>query len=100
MSTQPELPYPLPDFDGDTYERPFDYERLGKQARSVFLLMSDGRWRTLPQISRATGCPEASVSARLRDFRKRKFGSHTVERRSVGSRTLGLYEYRLLERQP
>jgi len=39
------------------------------QQRDVWLLMRDGHWRTLAEISAATGHPEASVSARLRQFR-------------------------------
>lgn len=80
-------------FDGDTYEPPLDAERLGSQAKAVFKLMRDEQWRTLRQIADATGYPEASVSARLRDFRKRKFGRNTVERRRVAG---GTYEYRLV----
>jgi len=58
--------------------------------------MRDGEWRTLGEISEATGHPEASVSARLRDFRKPRFGGHTVNRRRgkwVGG---SWWEYQLL----
>lgn len=103
MSTQPtlfgdgaQLPDPLPGFDGRTYEQRFDYERLGKQARGVFLLMRDRRWRTLREISDATAYPEASISARLRDFRKPKFGAHIVEDRRRGAAVDGVWEYRLI----
>jgi predicted transcriptional regulator len=41
-----------------------------RQARRVIGCMADGAWRTLAEISAATGDPEASVSARLRDMRK------------------------------
>jgi hypothetical protein len=40
-----------------------------------------------------TGFPEASISARLRDFRKEQFGKHVVERRR---RSQGQWEYRLI----
>jgi hypothetical protein len=80
-------------FDGSTYEPPLDADRLGAQAKAVFDLMADGRWRTLAEISEATGCPEASVSARLRDFRKDKFGGNEVERERLGA---GLHRYRLV----
>jgi hypothetical protein len=62
--------------------------------RAVAALMLDGRWRTLRQISDATGSPEASVSARLRDMRKPRFGLSTVERERMGDD--GLHRYRLL----
>lgn len=80
-------------FDGKTYDPQRDKERLKTQLYNVWALMKDGRWRTLEQISVRVGCPEASVSARLRDFRKRKFGSHTVERQYVQR---GLFKYRLI----
>jgi len=80
-------------FDGKTYDPARDRERLKTQLFNVWSLMKDGRWRTLEQISVKVGCPEASVSARLRDFRKRKFGEHTVERAYVKR---GLFKYRLI----
>jgi len=43
-----------------------------------------------------TSHPEASVSARLRDLRKEKFGGHVVERRAVKR---GLFEYRVIVRK-
>ena len=89
------LPEPLPRFDGGTYEHRFDYQRLGKQARAVFVVMRDGHWRTLHEIALATGCPEASISARLRDFRKPKFGGHQVHDRRRDDPTSGVWEYRL-----
>jgi len=60
----------------------------------VFALMSDGVFRSLAGIAHATGFPEASISARLRDFRRPKFGGYTVERRRGGFG--GSHEYRLL----
>ena len=79
-------------FDGETYDHARDQVRLGKQAYAVFNVMQDGRWRSLRQISDAAGCPEASASARLRDFRKERFGSHAVERENRGG---GNWWYRL-----
>ena len=80
-------------FDGKTYDPERDKERLKTQLFNVWRLMRDGRWRTLEQISRRVCCPEASVSARLRDFRKKKFGGHTVERAYVRR---GLFKYRVI----
>jgi hypothetical protein len=82
-------------FDGATYSAEFDCERLTGQQRRVYCLMRDGEWRTLGEISFATGDPQASVSARLRDLRKERNGSHLVERRHRGEPRSGLYEYRL-----
>ena len=79
-------------FDGETYDHGRDGRRLGSQMESVYNLILCGQWMTLEAISSATGAPQASVSARLRDLRKRKFGEHRVERRYVRN---GLFEYRL-----
>lgn len=85
-------------FDGRTYEPDRDYERLKGQLERVFNVMHDGHWRTLAsihaEILKKTGKSdsEAAISARLRDFRKAKFGSHEVERQHIDS---GLFTYRL-----
>ncbi len=55
-----------------------------------------GWWWTLREISQHTGDPEASISARLRDLRKARFGAHTVNRRRRGDPTKGVFEYQLL----
>ena len=89
LTAQAKLPEP----DGETYERAIDRDRLGKQHREVFDLMSDGKARTLREIEDLTGYPQASVSARLRDFRKEKFGGHQLDRTRRGEG--GTYEYRL-----
>lgn len=82
----------MADFDGATYEPERDRERLTRELDRVRGLMEDGEWRTLAAIAEATGAPEASVSARLRDLRKQRHGSRIVERRYVSD---GLWEYRL-----
>ena len=82
--------------DGETYVRSFDYARLNRQARVVWDVMDDSKWRTLREIADSCSEPEASISARLRDFRKEKFGGHDVERRRRGGGEKGLFEYRLL----
>lgn len=61
-----------------------DTPRLQSQLDAVREIMLDGQWRTLGALAaeaRATTgrrATEASVSARLRDLRKSKFGGHTV----------------------
>lgn len=79
------------DFDGETYERPRDHDRLFAQLNRVRGVMADHVWHTLDAIADRTGDPPASISARLRDLRKDKFGRLTIERRYV---TGGLFEYR------
>lgn len=78
---------------GQTFEKAFDYDRLNAQSRRVYDFISSGGWWTLEEISLNTGDPEASVSARLRDFRKPEFGSLTINRRR--RTTGGTWEYRL-----
>lgn len=88
MSEQLQL-----NFDGPDLEKE-DHVRLAGQILAIFSVMQDRTWRTLAEIARVTGAPEASASAQLRHLRKARFGGHTVERRRRGA---GLYEYRLIE---
>src|SRR4030095_7635551 len=84
-------------FDGSTYSHDRDGERLNSQLQRVFALMRDGNWRTLKEIAATAGeASEAAVSARLRDFRKARFGGHTVEREFVEK---GLWRYRLIVKE-
>lgn len=83
-------------FDGADYSPKHDKERLTGQILRVYDLMADRCWRTLDDIARATGDPHASVSAQLRNLRKKRFGGHTVNRRILGDRCRGLYEYQLV----
>jgi hypothetical protein len=82
-------------FGGATYDPARDEDRLRAQLYRVFTVMRTGHWLTLNAIAALTDDPPASVSARLRDFRKEKFGGHTVERRYLQR---GLFEYRLVLR--
>jgi hypothetical protein len=84
------------DFGGVTYDADLDHDRLHAQLNRVRGLMKDAEWRTLSEISAVTGDPQASVSARLRDHRKDKFGGHTVNRRRRGEGRRGLFEYQLI----
>lgn len=81
-------------FDGATFDYALDGHRLSGQLQKVWGRMIDGRWRTLAELSAALEYPEASLSARLRDLRKERFGSHTVHRRRRMGH-VGLWEYRL-----
>ena len=79
--------------DGETFDESHDGIRLNAQMRRVADVMGDSQWRTLREISEVIGDPEASISARLRDFRKPRFGALVVLRRRRDGK--GLYEYRL-----
>jgi len=85
-------------FNGPAYDPDHDNVRLSGQILRIFDLMKDGRWRTLSEINRETGDPQASISAQLRHLRKKRFGSHTVDRRARGERGRGLFEYKLTVR--
>ena len=87
------------DFDGATYEAELDKVRLTKQLARMFRFMSDLEWHTLDEIARVTSIPPASASARLRDFRKDKFGNHTVLRQRKGEPKAGLFEYKLIKNE-
>jgi hypothetical protein len=80
-------------FDGSTYDDARDGERLGRQLAAVYQTMKDGEWVTLADLADIARGSVASVSARVRDLRKEKFGAHIVERRYVAE---GVWEYRLV----
>lgn len=83
-------------FDGKTFDPKLDGARLGAQLDKVRDAMLRKGWVTLAYLSGLLAAPEASVSARLRDLRKVKFGGYTVERRRVPNGN-GLHEYRLVK---
>jgi hypothetical protein len=84
-----------PHFDGATYNAEYDHDRLTRQLTVVKMFMLRTNWQTLAQIEEATGFPQASISARLRDLRKKKFGGYTVLRkRVVGGK--GTHMYRVV----
>jgi len=80
-------------FDGATFDPDRDESRLKRQFRAVWKFMLDGNWHTLAEIETETGFPQASISARLRDFRKDKFGGHVVQKQYLMD---GLWMYRLI----
>jgi hypothetical protein len=72
-----------------------DEIRLTKQFKRVWDVMVRGEWLTLSEVALESGDPITSISARLRDFRKARFGAHVVDRRRKGDAKMGLWEYRL-----
>lgn len=83
--------------DGETYDPAVDAAPLNAQQQAVWDTMTlVPRWWTLRELADRTGYPEASVSARLRDLRKPKWGGHLVERRRRGDTRQ--WEYRLTPR--
>ena len=63
----------------------------GQRARVLKTVRNNGWW-TLEQIAYATGDPQPSISARLREFRLAEYGGYEVSKRRLSS---GVYEYRL-----
>ena len=82
------------DFDGKTIHTERDAIRLRRLYDRVFAVMSDGKPHTLAEIAQKAHGSEASVSARLRDMRKPKFGGHNVETEYISD---GLFQYRLVK---
>lgn len=78
--------------DGESFVSERDEDRLNRQRDRLFNAMRDERWHTSSALVRAVGDNWASVSARVRDLRKPKFGAHLVERRYLGN---GMWSYRL-----
>lgn len=91
MHTQQELR-----FDGKTYEPRYDCARLTGQLERVFVTMWGGEWWTLSDLARRVGAETQSISARIRDLKKMRFGNHTIEKRRKGNANNGLWEYRLI----
>jgi hypothetical protein len=96
-----------PLFGGATYVPEWDEPRLNTQFGRYLTLMKDGQWRSLRQISRATGDPEASVNARHRDVNKCPICSKGLEKcpyprkwrgesRRQGDPRRGLWVYRVV----
>lgn len=98
LFNQPAEPQSIPHFNGSDYTPELDHARLGKQITDIYNLMEDGKWRTLREIEQATGHPQASCSAQLRNLRKSRFGGHLVNKRRRPSTDLdrGIFEYQLV----
>jgi hypothetical protein len=85
-----------------TYNAARDHDRLSRQYDHVFAVMRDGKPRTLASIRREAARrfhmrhSIASISARLRDMRKKRFGRHIVNRDYVGA---GLWQYTVIVRK-
>jgi len=97
MTNQPTL-FDNPQFNGPDYVPEFDQDRLGDQIKRIYSVMIDGKYRTLREIERLTNDPQASISAQLRHLRKKRFGSHIINKRRRGKETNGLFEYQLEKR--
>ena len=64
----------------------------GLQLAEVYNAIRTGRWMTLAEIAKETKAPIQSVSARLRDLRKKEYGGHTVLRERTAKARLYIYK--------
>ena len=70
-----------------------DFVRLSNQLGRVYNFMKDSKWYTIEEVNSYAGGTPSCTSAHMRSLRKKKYGSHTVEREYWGN---GLYKYRLI----
>jgi hypothetical protein len=68
--------------------------KTSQQLVRVFNALTDGGWHTLAALGKRVNAPTQSVSARLRDLRKDKFGGNTIERRRANPTT---FVYRFVD---
>jgi predicted transcriptional regulator len=83
-------------FEGSDFNPVFDQKRLSTQLLEIFSLMQDKTFRTLSEIEKITGHGQSSISAQLRNLRKQKFGSHTLNKKRRGQGSQGLFEYQII----
>ena len=81
-------------FDGAVYDPMKDKKRLTKQIYLIRDIMIDGVFRTLNELHRITGAPEASISAQLRNLKKVRWGNYRLNKKRRLEQ--GLWEYQLL----
>ncbi len=85
---------------GPAFNAALDGARIHEQMARIREFMLAVEWKTLSEISAATGDPPASVSAQLRHLRKARFGAYTVNKRRRGTPGKGLWEYHVRATAP
>ncbi len=80
-------------FDGYTYDPAKDGERLATLQQRVMRTMASGHWYTLRALQAICGGSETSISARIRDCRKSRWGNRVIETRRTAEP--GVWEYRM-----
>lgn len=78
----------LDDLEGDTKDL-----RLAGQLVRVYEAIRNHEWWSLRDLSEAVGGSATSMSARIRDLRKDRFGGFTIDKQMTDP---GLYRYRLV----
>ena len=80
-------------------QTPYDPNRILGCGEAIKEIMLPGGWWTLSQIrleihsKHHVYAAEAGISARVRDFRKKEWGSYVVDKERIAK---GLWRYRLL----
>lgn len=67
-------------FDGHNEQEASQDTRLVSQLERVYRLMCNGTGWTLEDLSLAANAPTSSVSSRIRDLRKPRFGGNIIQR--------------------
>ena len=70
------------------------YKPHTKVREMVLMLLEDGNWWTLDNLSAKTGRNKSHLASRIRDLRTKKHGSHNIEKRFIGE---SLCQYRLVK---
>lgn len=83
-------------FSGADYILGLDENRLKGQPKEIFVLMRDGKWRTVAETTNVLHFPEISIQAQLRNLRKPDFGGYNVPRQRRGDPRKAISEYRLV----
>lgn len=83
-----------PVFDGRSFVASRDQVRLWGQLEATRVVLLDHQWHTLAEIAKRVNGSEAGVSARIRDLRKARWGSHTIDRQYVDA---GIWKYRMAD---
>jgi len=86
------MPMAMGQFDGVTFSQALDGSRLTSQLARVWAVMARGEWMTLSEIANEIGARETGVSARLRDFRKERFGRHNIISQPTNVRGVWVYK--------
>jgi len=96
------MPFQGVKFDGVVYDEVKDFDRLTGQLKRVHEALSGERWRTVGEIQECIRRqenivdPECSISAQIRNLRKKRFGGWIIERRRRGGEDSAIWEYKIV----
>jgi hypothetical protein len=76
-----------------TPARSADRKRLKSQRSGVWNILRDHRWHPLTIFKQKVKGSDSSITARIRDARKKKYGGHIIQ---CARDAAGVYRYRLV----